>query len=210
MDRRRKAFLEAFGWAGEILRRPDVGARWKDPSALAEFSTWGLAGHMVRSGARVLAYLDETADEAGDPIPAPAYYVEVMKNMTDSENKRVRDDGEATAASGWEALVEEHHRLRADLEERLPREPDDRVVKVFGGHLMLLDDYLETRIVEVLVHADDLAVSVGLTPPEPPKGAVEVAIAHLVEVARLGHGDRAVLMALTRRERDEKNALRIF
>ena len=40
--------------------------------------------------------------------------------------------------------------------------------------------------------------------------AWDLAFDHLVEVARMRHGDNAVLMSLTRRERDAVKALRIF
>jgi hypothetical protein len=39
---------------------------------------------------------------------------------------------------------------------------------------------------------------------------MEIAFANLVEVARVRHGDLAVLRAFTRRERDSVDALRIF
>lgn len=206
----RDAFLEAFHAAAAVLRRPEVGAAWEGLSALRDFSLRGLAGHLVRAGARVLVYLDRPVPQ-GDPIPAAAYYVKVLRDMDDEgDHRRVRSDGEAAAATGWRGLVDEHARLKEALQERLAEEPPDRRLQVFGGHLMRLDDYLETRIVELLVHTDDLAASVGLQPPEPPTAAADIAIAHLVAVARLRHGDRAALIALTRRERDELGALQIF
>jgi hypothetical protein len=169
----------------------------------------GLAGHLVRAGARIGVYLDQESP-AGEPIPAPTYFASLLQEMDDSENERIRKDGETTSAAGWEALIEEHRRLGDDLKRRLAKEPPERKVKVFAGKVMLLDNYLETRIVELLVHTDDLAVSVGVTPPEIPESAADIAIGHLVEVGRSLHGNRAVLMALSRRERDEVRALRIF
>ncbi|MDQ3879299.1 MAG: hypothetical protein M3290_13275, partial [Actinomycetota bacterium] len=62
----------------------------------------------------------------------------------------------------------------------------------------------------LLVHTDDLAVSIGVPTPEPRPEAADAAIANLVSVARRRHGDTAVLRALTRRERDEGNALRVI
>jgi hypothetical protein len=163
----------------------------------------------LRAGARIAVYLDAPPPE-GDPIPAPAYYFEALRAMGEAENVRVRNDGESEAAAGWEALVRRHAELAAELRERLSEEPPDRKLAVFGGYVMNLDDYLETRIVELLVHTDDLAVSAGVEPPDPPEAAAEIAIRHLVDVARLTNGDRKVLMALSRRERDEEGALRVF
>jgi hypothetical protein len=205
----REAFLEAFEAAGAVLRRAEVRASWEHESALKEFSVKGLAGHLVRAGARIEVYLDEEPP-TGEPIPAPLYFVAGLRVMDEADNERVRNDGEATSAGGWEALIEEHRRLHEQLKTRLAREPADRLLRVYGGHVMLLDEYLETRIVELLVHADDLAVSVGLPAPQFPEAASDIAIRHLVEVARLHRGDREVLIALSRRERDKSDALRVF
>jgi hypothetical protein len=78
-----------------------------------------------------------------------------------------------------------------------------------GGGTMNLDDYLQTRLVEIVVHDDDLAMSVGL-PTNIPAEAISLAVDHLFAVARLQHGDLAVLRAFARRERDESQALRVF
>jgi len=75
---------------------------------------------------------------------------------------------------------------------------------------MTLDDYLPTRIVEIVVHADDLAVSVGAPPVPFPADVVDVVVDVLVRTARVTHGDLAVVRALSRRERDAADALRVL
>ncbi len=55
-----------------------------------------------------------------------------------------------------------------------------------------------------------LAVSLHLDLPDLPVEAAGLAITTLVDVARLRHGDLAVLRALTRRERDAASALRVL
>ncbi len=80
---------------------------------------------------------------------------------------------------------------------------------VYGGLRMLLDDYLATRCVEIAVHGDDLAESVGLDVEVPPEAA-RVAIEVLVAVAVETHGATRVLRGLARRERDTVEALRVF
>ncbi|MFP5331913.1 MAG: hypothetical protein ACLGHX_06115 [Acidimicrobiia bacterium] len=80
----------------------------------------------------------------------------------------------------------------------------------WGGRLISLDDYLVTRLVELIVHSDDLAVSVGAIPPAFSREATGAVIDCLVGVARVRHGDEAVITALSRRERDTVNALRVL
>ncbi|MES2092386.1 MAG: hypothetical protein V4531_01065 [Actinomycetota bacterium] len=77
------------------------------------------------------------------------------------------------------------------------------------GEELLLDEYLRTRLVELAVHTEDLALSIGVevTSPAP---AVSMAVDILVAAARERHSDQEVLRALTRRERDTVDALRVL
>lgn len=63
--------------------------------------------------------------------------------------------------------------------------------------------------VELAVHLEDLALSVGVHAPAP-EAALAIAIDVLVAAARERHGDQAVLHALARRERDTNHALRVL
>jgi hypothetical protein len=96
------------------------------------------------------------------------------------------------------------------MRQRLEAEPPERLVRVFDDMVIRLDDYLATRLVELCVHVDDLAVSLGEPAPPLPEAATGLAVRILVDVARQRHGDRAVLRALTRRERDPAEALRVL
>ncbi len=63
------------------------------------------------------------------------------------------------------------------------------------------EDFLVTRMMEITVHSDDLAVSVGIDPPELPGAVLEPVLSLLVGVATLRHGQAAVVRALSRAER---------
>jgi hypothetical protein len=95
--------------------------------------------------------------------------------------------------------VEELRGVHRRLSARLPREPSNRLVLVMGGVPIGLDGYLETRVVELTVHVDDVATSLGMSTELPPE-ATALAIKHLVEVVRARHGDMTVLRGLTRAE----------
>ena len=62
-------------------------------------------------------------------------------------------------------------------------------------------DFLLTRLLEVVVHSDDLAVSVGVATPEFPDEAFEPVRDLLVRLAVRRHGQSAVVGTLSRRER---------
>jgi hypothetical protein len=54
---------------------------------------------------------------------------------------------------------------------------------------------------EIAVHSDDLAVSVGVEPPPLPEAVSRVVRHLLVDLAAQRHGDTAVLRGLARAER---------
>jgi uncharacterized protein (TIGR03083 family) len=214
----RKLFGESVAAVGPLLEEPALVERFDRPSALAEFSVRGLAGHLLRALTSVDGYLDAPSPDAGTGadggVISPAEYyaaVSAAGNDLQSEAARAIRQRGVEAASGSPAEFLERWRLVAGrLPARLAAEPADRLVQVYGGLVLRLDDYLVTRIIEVVVHADDLAASLGVEPPPFPPDATGVAIATLVDVARSRHGDAAVLRALTRRERDAVAALRVL
>lgn len=209
MTDRRTAFLDSYKAIEPLIRSPKLVARWDEDSALVAFSMRGLAGHLVRAGWAVLNYLESAVDDGATPIEAARYYAAVLPAMGESQHLEVRSRGEEVAGRDASSLIETYSDALEHL-GRLDTTPGDRMMQVFGGHVMRLDDYLETRICEILIHADDLAVSLEVDPPRFPPQAWDVALEHLLAVARASQGDRAVLMGFSRRERDEGDALRVF
>lgn len=212
MNPLRSAFVEGATLVQQLLVSDALEARWDEPSCLREFSVRGLAGHLVRAVTSVGTYLDQPAPAGGDPIsPARYYLLAVDEPDIDARvHAQIRARGEAEAAGGRGDLAERLTLAIDDLRHRLGQEPEDRLVQVYGGLILRLDDYLVTRIVELAVHADDLGESIGMVCPEMPPQVTGPAIAALVGTARLRHGDVAVLRALTRRERDAVEALRVL
>lgn len=211
MNRVRTAYLDSLRAARPLLASKELAARWEDESALPGFSVRGLAGHLVRAGQAPLFYLDnQPAPDPATVVDAPAYYRTVLDAMDATGHAEVIERGEANATEGPAKLLTDHDAAIAALEERLPGIEPTQPISIFRDVPLGFDDYLVVRICEVVIHTDDLAVSLELDPPDPPPDAAALAIEHLVDVGRLWYGDRAVLMALSRRERDEVDALRIF
>jgi hypothetical protein len=196
----------------QLIDRPEIERSWAEPSALQQWSVGGLAGHLLRSSTTVIDYLEaETAPSGTSVAPAEYFAAAVDTGDLDSElHRSIRRRGEEMAAEGHADVVQRQQEAIGRLMNILADEPDDRRVRVAKGLVLKLDDYLVTRLVELAVHIDDLAVSVSIDPPTVPADALDSAIDALVETARHRHGDLQVLRALTRRERDEVNALRVF
>ncbi len=206
----RELYLELATVTADLLADPSVAEHWHDESALAHFGVSGLAGHLARSVLQVEWYLDAEVPDA--PLITAAQYYASLAGVTDPDSELsvgVRGRGEEVALEGPGPLVDQVTAAVARLRARLSDEPADRCVGVLG-RLLLLDEYLKTRLVEMTVHLDDVALSVGLAPPEVPGGAYGVAIETMVEVATLRHGPLAVLRALTRRERQGGEILQVL
>jgi len=205
----RSAFLAAAATARRVVALFQVGGRWKEPSALAEMSVGALAAHLVRAVTNVDRYIqDEPPDPAEPPVSAAEYFLPVDADRSSRINVGVRATSAEEALVGQRALLGRMDRAMERLGTRLPAEPGGRTVRVRDGEVLLLDDYLRTRLIELTIHSDDLCVSVGVQTPTLP--GLDIAVATLIEVATLRHGELAVLRALTRRERDPQDALRVL
>jgi hypothetical protein len=208
----RQAYLLAAERGVRLLATEEVARCWEDESVLPGMSVGGLAGHLARSVLQVEWFLDGEVAGA-EPVSPVRYYARLVgTSVPDSAlNVGVRARSEETAAAGSAIVAERAQAAWRRLTQRLDREPADRRVAVLHrpGEEMLLDGYLQTRCVELAVHLDDLALSVGVR-CQAPDAALAIAVDVLVAAARDRHGDQAVLHALARRERDTGEALRVL
>jgi hypothetical protein len=181
-----------------------VAEAWDQPSALAGFTVGGLAAHL---GWMIILVADALA---GEPPNLPAVTAEEHYRRapwTDADldadiNVAIRDGGEEAAAGGHAAFLAGLDTALARVRADLPGTAPDRLVATsVGAWALPLPQSLLTRLVEIAVHSDDLAVSVGLPTPELPDAAIRPVLGLLVILAAGRHGQPAVLRALTRSER---------
>lgn len=204
MSTTRDDFLGTARLAGELLRDPRVAQAWEGASALAEFSVHGLAGHLAF---QVYAVRDALA--APQPSEPTIALLEHYERVTwigaplDADfNVGIRAGGEAVAADGPAALADSYDAAVREVAAGLAGEPNRPArIAVWGPWSLLLDDLLVTRMMELAVHVDDLAVSVGAPTPQLPAGAAHTVIDLLTRIALRRHGQAAVLRALSRAER---------
>ena len=192
----RDDFLRGARLVLAALSRPEVARAWDEPSVLDQQTVGSLAGHLARGGVWVVGdYLDlDPATEATHPS-AEGYYAWVA-TLDESAHEGIRERGAVLAAEGADAIVGHLDERLALLDARLAVEPVDRILPVAGG-TMVLDDFLATRLVEQVVHLDDLGRSVGIDCGAPDDLAAMVA--HLgLGVALLRHGPTEVLRLLYR------------
>lgn len=200
----RDDFLSAAGSAADLLREPAVAAAWSAPSALPEFSVGGLAGHLAYQILAIPRILTEPVPQE-PTIALLDHYGRVTwtdSDIDDDINVRIRDGGERVAAEGPAALVARVDSAVKELTDGLASATDRPVrISLWGPWSLRLDDMLVTRMMELAVHSDDLAVSVGIETPALPPGAVDTVVDLLSRLAVRRHGPTAVLRALSRAER---------
>lgn len=204
MDDIRAAFPLAADATVTLLRDPKLAAAWGRPSALPEFTVRGVAGHL---SAQVLlvARLVASPTPADEPIPLLDHYARgtwVGAGLDEEVNARVRRQGESISEIGPQALAERVEKTVAELRVALPDEPADRVVHLpWAGWSLALDDFLVTRMMEITVHSDDLAVSVGVPTPVLPDVVLDPVLDLLRRLAERRHGATALVRAFSRAER---------
>jgi hypothetical protein len=188
-----------------LLGRPEVAAAWSRPSALAEWSVGGLAAHLAGQVITVARVLDVPTDHSLRPIPLDDHYARaawVGAEVHDPVNAGIREGGEKEAAAGPEGVLGRVRAARVAVADRLPLEAIDRVVLIpWQGWALTLDDFLTTRMMEIVVHSDDLAASVGLEAPAFECAVLDPVLGLLTRLAIRRHGQSAVVAALARQER---------
>ena len=197
-------YLSTAELAERVIGWHDVADRWADDSALVGYTVGGLAGHLARAVLTVDRYLDRPAP-AGLQVDAAAYFVRVLgahDPVTSDLHQAVRNRSEQEAAEGPDALVARLRRARLDLGGRLDAADGRASIAVLDDTVMSVGAYLETRLVELVVHLDDLAVSVGhdLSDRIAPE-AYAVAASVLAQVVARRVGGLATVRSLASRER---------
>jgi hypothetical protein len=200
----RAAFLAATAIVAELVERPEVAARWHDESACAGMTVGGLAHHLVGQADNTVRFLSQepTVDE---PIPLLEHYARAawVNSGHDSDaNRNIRESADAHAAQGPDEVIATARRALARLPEVLPAPRDPDTVHIpWQGWSLSTEDWLVTRLMESVVHSDDLAVSIGVPTPEFPDDALRPVLELLSALSVRRHGQAAVIRALARAER---------
>lgn len=198
------AFLSAARTAHELASSPQVRDAWGSESACAGMTVGGLAHHLLKQAGNT-ERLMSAATVGDEPIPMLEHYVraawvrESQAGRTDPEQDQ-KDN--SAAAAGPDAVLAEGREVLDRLPALLdaPRDPDT-VHIAWQGWSLRTEDFLTTRMMEIVVHGDDLAASVGLPTPEFEEGVITPVLGLLTGVAVRRHGQAALVRALSRPQR---------
>jgi hypothetical protein len=200
----RDALVRAADAVGQLVVVPEVAEAWKQESALRGMTVGGLTRHLVSQVESAVEFLRIQPP----PAHAPVVTLAELYRRTDwfeapvdaAENTSIRDDFNAMAAGGQAHSVGVLRQARADLPAALAAAGPSTYVP-WQDCCVSTDDFLVVRLMEVVVHADDLAVSVGRPMPAFDDEVVHPALALLAMLSERRHGTVAAVRALSRAER---------
>lgn len=195
-----------------LVARPEVGAAWDEESSCEGMSVGALAWHLTNQPRRALEVLAASTAATGDapaggpgtePVPLDVYYTQadwVRQDLDGPANVGVRTRSEHDAAGGQDGAVQAAADALGSLADALAAAPPTVLVP-WQGAVLTTDDFLVTRLMEIVVHSDDLAASVGLPTPQFGGGVLEPVLALLSGLALRRHGQDALVRTLARPQR---------
>jgi hypothetical protein len=126
----RDAFLDSAEAAAMLLREPVLADRWSAPSALADFTTGGLARHLANQITASVTYL--AAAPGASAIPVLEHFTGntwVTSGVDSADNIGIRRRGEHAATLTTAAgLADDVDAALAELRKTVPAEPAERII----------------------------------------------------------------------------------
>lgn len=186
-----------------LVGEPAVERAWLDTSVLPGYRVGGLAVHLVRAIETIRQYaMAESPPPATALVDAAGYFAGALGQhdpLTSEFHASVRARGENRVEAGHGALVAAAAEAMEWLDSSVL--DLDQPVSVMDGIAIRLGAYLDTRLVELVIHSDDLAASLGVDPPAFADDAWQVVADVLVATARERLPRRSLALALARPER---------
>lgn len=149
-----------------------------DQGGLGEWSVRELVAHTGRAFRTVADYLAGETKDPTEVATAAQYFRIVLAEQTPHAHIANRARAESREHEDWVIATDQ---LWAAAELALGRATGASTVHTFVGE-MRLDQYLATRVVELVVHGTDLARAIDLPSP-PPFEAAKVAVGVLVDLS---------------------------
>ena len=209
----RAALAGACDLLVDLVAGPEVAAAWDRESSLPGLTVGGLVRHLVSQPESAVEFLRI------HPRPPHAETVSLLEiyDRTDwldaaidaEENTSIRDDFNAMADGGQPHSLEILEESKAALAGAIAAAGPTTYVP-WQDCCISTDDFLVIRLMEIVVHADDLAVSLDRPTPAFDDEALHPVLALLAMLAARRHGQDAVIRALSRAERAGGRPLAAF
>lgn len=200
----RDALLRATDALVALVSVPGVAEAWDRESAMPGMTVGGLTRHLVSQPECAVEFLGIR------PVPphAPTVSLAELFDRTDwfhapvdaAENTSIVDNFNAMAEGGQPHAVAILDEARSALPAAIAAAGPTTYVP-WQDCCLATDDFLVVRLMEVVVHADDLATSLGSPTPALDDEVLHPALALLAMLSSLRHGQDGAVRALARAER---------
>lgn len=199
----RSAVTAAVDRLTDLVGSREVGDAWDRESALRGMTVGGVARHLVSQPECAVDFLIATCPSDAQVLSLVGHYERadwLLAPVDALANTSIRDDFNEMALAGQTDAVETLARSRERLPAAIAGAGPTTYVP-WQDCALPTDDFLVVRLMEIVVHADDLACSVGLSTPSFDPEVAEPVLALLAALAAHRRGQVAVLRALSRAER---------
>jgi uncharacterized protein (TIGR03083 family) len=215
-----KCYIASLRLTRPLLHSRELTKHWARPSLLEGYTVGTLTAHLVLTVARVVDVVGAMANDSGPSEPELGVLERSASELMIAARLKDRSDlyvgaHLAVRRSAGEIAAEGPRRVASLFDTALTALldaevglPEDRMVRVPMPARMPVGDWLSTRLVEVVVHTEDLTESLGLPPVTFGDDIMSRVIDVLVTATRARVGDRAVVIGLARAERAAPDVLR--
>lgn len=193
----------------ELVGHHQIEQAWDRESRCEAMTVGGLVRHLVHQPQRVVEVLSAgSGTSSGPPIGLVEYYRQAPwanTDLDDPSNVAIRDDANTEAADGYRSAVEDLATARDGLAEAVANAGPVALLRRRQSSVLTTDDFLVTRLLEMVVHSDDLAVSVGLPSPVFGSDVIDPVLRLLAALSVHRHGEAALIRVLTRPQRASRD-----
>jgi hypothetical protein len=199
----RSAVTAAVDQVTDFVGSAEVADTWQQESALPGMTVGGLARHLVSQAKCAVEFLITPGPPDAQVLTLVGHYDRVdwwHAPVNAAENTLIRADFNQMGSAGHAESVEVLARSREHLGSAMGAAGPATHVP-WQDCAVPTDDFLAVRLMEIVVHAHDLACSVGVATPAFGAQVLEPVLALLAALAARRRGQDAVLRALSRHER---------
>lgn len=156
----RAAVVRAVDQLVDLVAADSVTEAWERESALAGMTVGGLTRHLVSQPESAVEFLLSEPPPDATAVSLSDYFARVDwldAGINDVENTSIRDHFNELAQPGPAASLKVLEQSRDELSAAIAAAAQSTFV-LWQGCALHIDDFLVCRLLEMVVHADDLAV----------------------------------------------------
>jgi uncharacterized protein (TIGR03083 family) len=147
-----------------LIHDPVVEERWDEDSVCPPYTVGGMVAHVATGLVWTAKLLAADPPRDAPPVSEATSYFETVDAAGEVLHRALEADGNRRAARGVAAHRDLLRSLTAQLRDMPEADPEALLdLRPTWPGAITVADFTRTRLVEVVVHGDDVAASVGLS-----------------------------------------------